>query len=154
MALNSQWRTIHCVGQHLLMEHTNTVMKYGMTPSNAPCHQDKITHLLAYWISTGVIEPSEITSPGFRETVLSWAEDSDRIAAQDLPNGGFFNLAEAVIHDLAKDADKKFPRHVLRCDGSLDVYLTKSYDIHHKQAKLNPGDRFLPDTHSPQEYIP
>jgi hypothetical protein len=154
MALNSQWRTIQCVGQHLLMEHTNTVMKYGMTPSNVPCQQDRITHLLAYWIRTGVIEPSDITSPEYREAVLSWAEDPDRLAAQDVLDGGFFNLAEAVVYDLAKDADKKYPRYVLRCDGSLDVYLTKSHNLPPNQAKLIPGDRILPDTHPPQEYIP
>jgi hypothetical protein len=154
MALGSQWHTMQCVGQHLLMERARTVMKYGMTPSNAACQQDIITHLLAYWIITGVIKPSDITSPEYRETVQSWAEDPGRITAQEVLDSGFFNLDEAVVHDLARDVDKKYPRYVLRCDGSLDVYLTKSHHLPPTPAKLKPGDLILPDTFPPQEYIP
>lgn len=154
MLLSGQWRTMPCVGQHLLMEQAHTVMKYGMSPSNAPCQQDIITRLLAYWINTGVIEPDDITSPEYRKIVQSWAADPNRLGAQEVFDGGFFNLEEAIVHDLAQDAEKKYPRYVLRCDGSLDVYLTKSHNLPPNQAKLEPGDRILPDTYPPQEYIP
>jgi hypothetical protein len=124
-------------------------MKYEMISSNAPCQQERITHLLAYWINTGLIKPSDITSSEYREDVLSWAEDPDRLVAQIVLDGGFFNLAEAVVHDLDMYFVKKYPRYGDRCNGSLDVYLTKSHNLPPNRAILYPSDRILPDTHQP-----
>jgi hypothetical protein len=143
MALNLQWHTLHCIGQHLLMNLSHTAMTFGVKPTS--CHGETIINLLVHWTRTGVIELPEINSPEFRDLVQSLAEDETYSVTERILDGGLYNVPDAIVHNRMGDADGEgFESNVLRCDGTLDLYLAPVRGQVYEYAQIGTDDYLLP----------
>ena len=151
MALNVQWHTIECVGQMILMERARSTMNSGLDLDT--CHSDTINNLLVYWIREEIIKPKDILSPELREIILDLARDDLNISSIQPYNAGLFDTADAVIHQVVGEGEPNQPAYVLRCDGTVDVYLVKYWNEVYQATKRKAGDIFLPDTLTHQEVL-
>jgi hypothetical protein len=148
MALNVQWHTLQCVGLHHMMERARTAVQAGMKPTI--CHAETITNLLAHWVKTNVIAPAEINARDLRERVTALAHDEQYMASIPHLDGGLFDTGDVVVHDLVEEGGREgHPAHVLRCDGTLDLYLTVGRGQVYEVADMQAGDRLLPETLQP-----
>jgi hypothetical protein len=144
MALNAQWQSLECIGQHRLMELARVAMASGMR-ENA-CHASTITNLLAHWVNTGVIQPSNVRSPELRQLISQLAGDDQYMQAIPVLDGGLFSTQQAVAHNRIKEDNAPgYPAYVLRCDGTLDVYLLRSRSDVYQAANMQAGDDLLPE---------
>jgi hypothetical protein len=151
MALNVQWHTIECVGQMVLMQMARSTMTSGLD-LNA-CHSETINNLLTFWISKGIIQPSDILSLELRETLVELAADEKRMEMLPILDAGLFDTKDVIVHQVVAEGEPSEPAYVLRCDGRVDVYLVRYHNEVYNATKRNAGDIFLPDTLTRQEVL-
>jgi len=151
MALNVQWHTIECVGQMVLMERARLTMNSGLELDR--CYSETINNLLVYWIREEIITPKDILSPELRKIILDLASDDEYIKKVPPLDAGLFDTGNVVVHQVVDDGESSEPAYVLRCDGSVDVYLVKYWNNVYQATKRNAGDIFLPDTLTREEVL-
>jgi hypothetical protein len=151
MALNVQWHTIECVGQMTLMQLARSTMLSGLDLDN--CHSETVNNLLVHWIREEIIQPKEILSPELREIIQTLASDDVYFKSIQPLNAGLFDTASAVVHQVVQEGESSEPAYVLRCDGTVDVYLVKYWSKVYQATKRNAGDIFLQDTLTREEVL-
>jgi hypothetical protein len=151
MALNVQWHTIECVGQMVLMERARSTMSSGLNLET--CHTETVNNLLAFWIKRGVIQPDDILSPELREILVDLVADDQRMERLPVLDAGLFDTKDAIAHQVVAEGEPSEPAYVLRCDGTVDIYLVRYWNEVYQATKRNAGDIFLPDTLTRQEVL-
>lgn len=122
--LNYTWDTLDCVGQNLLIRWAQRAIE---SEENYACHQEKIASLLAYWVDHNKIPLYRITDRNLRSEVERIRKDNraqpDQIILLDPPQIKIKDL------DPSLPIEQKRTKYVLKCDGTIEQYLTLNSQI-------------------------
>ncbi|MCX7681843.1 MAG: hypothetical protein N2508_07765 [Anaerolineae bacterium] len=122
--LSFGWYDWACTGHSMLVAGARQALFEDTDQSPAHCdvYIEDIALVLKRWVESGWIDIDQIRTPSVRARVSYLIE-------HDVPThkpAMLFDVSTARVHDLAPElpAGEKLSIYVLRCNGSLDVFLT------------------------------
>lgn len=122
--LGYTWNTLDCVGQNLLIRWAQYAIE---NEGNYACHQEKIASLLAYWVQNNKVPMYRITDRNLRSEVERIRKENKVLPDQII----LLDPSQMRIRDLdpSLPIEQKRTEYVLRCDGTIEQYLTLNNQI-------------------------
>lgn len=137
------WYNWECVGHWILVERARSALRSGEGPS--PCQaQIKDTALvLERWVENGWVSVDQIHRSEIRRQVERLLEGDVLPMNEPIM---LFDVSEAQVHDLVPELleQEKVPTYVLRCDGTLELFLRGGERWWEQPMELQVYDVVLP----------
>ncbi|WP_322507053.1 hypothetical protein [Anaerolinea sp.] len=131
------WNTLDCVGQNLLIRWAQHAIE---SEQNYDCHREEIASLLAYWVQNEKLAMDQITDWNLHSVVERIRKDNKVLPDQIT----LLNPSQIRVKDLDPfmPNDQKRTKYILKCDGTIDLYLAKEY-FTFNQITTGIGDTYL-----------
>jgi len=131
------WNTLECVGQNLLIRWAQHAIESEL---HYDCHQEEVASLLAYWVQSKKLAIDRITDGKWHSMVERIQKENralpDQITLVDL------SQMRVKDFDPSLPNEQKRTKFILKCDGSIDLYLAKEYSTL-DQITTGRGDNYL-----------
>jgi hypothetical protein len=135
---NYTWNNLDCASQDLLIRWAQHAIE---REQNYACHQEKIAFLLTYWVQTNKVPIDKITDRSLSSKVKQIQKENkplpDPILLLDTPQ------IRITDFDQSSSIGQKRTKYVLRCDGTIDLYLADEYSTFNDQITTSIGDTYL-----------
>jgi len=137
------WYDWVCVNHWLLVEYAREALQSGAGPPLCPAQVEGTALVLRRWVTNGWIDVNQIQRFEVRTQVVHLL-DADVTATSE--SDPFFDVSEAQVYDLVPELPEaeKLPTYVLRCDGTLELFLRGGTKWWEQRLSLKAGDIVLP----------
>jgi hypothetical protein len=124
------WNTLNCVGQNHLIRWAQHAIE---SEQDYDCHQEEITSLLAYWVQTKKLAVDQIMDRHLHSMVERTQKENKALPDQ----------MRVKDFDKFLPIDQKRTMYLLRCDGTIDLYLAKEILTLDNKVTTAIGDIYL-----------
>jgi Na+-transporting methylmalonyl-CoA/oxaloacetate decarboxylase gamma subunit len=116
------WSSWECAGHYLLVEHTRGALQSGTGPPPCGDRIEDMALVLYRWIDNGWTDVHQIVEPHVERRVKRLFNGEVSLSENLIT---LTSASELEVHDLAPEVPEheKVPTYVLRCDGTLELYL-------------------------------
>jgi len=153
--LDVRWHDLECIGQYMLIQGARYYLRHSEAGPAPHCHAENIALVLTRWVEEDWIELSDIQDTKIRSRVNQLLQDISSLPT-DFPSASLFQVPQLQVHDLAPELpeEEKVQVYVLRCDGTLELFLMKSRVGLTQNIALQIGDVVLSSPLTPPTIIP
>jgi hypothetical protein len=137
------WYDWACIEHWLLVEYAWEALQPSAGPLLCPAQVEGTALVLRRWVTNGWIDVNQIQRFEVRTQVIHLL-DADVTATNK--SGPFFDVSEVQVYDLVPELPEaeKLPTYVLRCDGTLELFLRGGPKWWEQRLALQVGDIVLP----------
>lgn len=137
------WSRWECVGHWLLVERARNALRSGEGPSPCQAQIKDAALVLHRWVENGWVSVDQIRRPEIRMQVERLLDGE--VSPMNGPTT-LFDVSEVRVHDLVPELPEreKVPTYVLRCDGTLELYLRGGPRWWEQPMELQHYDTVLP----------